>query len=535
MSEENQYSNVNPDEPNTVSEVASEAAAEATSEDDGYRRVHRLTPLLRFWSVILAVLTVFILQLNMEILGDIYAFFSEGHLGEAMRGTAIAFGIFIVVCVVIWLVSGLWWRRLGFKLDDEEISIRRGVLSKSLRSARYDRTQAVDVVENLIARIFGLASVRVETAGGTSSVIEVAYLKKAEAEDLRLEVLAHVHGVVDGRAEPDEAVAAMADAAPGADTADAAGATASTAALSIGDGKEHPDIVPEIPIRRSLAAAGLRFTTILTVAFVVVIIVTPVPLGTVIPILVGIIPGIWGLLDSSWRFNAQVNEEENTLNIAYGLADRRRQSIRIERIHGVRVTQPFLWRFFGWYEVNVSVAGYGRASGGAQSGSTRILPVGSRELALALFERVSDLSADQIATYAKPEGYEQAEFTSPKRAVWSSPLDHTKQAVTLLDDDAIAITHAGRINRRVTAVTTSHIQELTFKAGPVRQLMRLGSVQFEMVAGPATLAGEDLEFSDCVELMDRLRARKLPALASASQPTITEVEKAYGETPEEED
>ena len=523
MSEETEYSNVNPDEPNTVPEVA----AEATGEDDGYRRVHRLTPLLRFWSVILAVLTVFILQLNMEILGDIYAFFSEGHLGEAMRGTAIAFGIFIVVCVVIWLVSGLWWRRLGFKLDDEEISIRRGVLSKSLRSARYDRTQAVDVVENLIARIFGLASVRVETAGGTSSVIEVAYLKKAEAEDLRLEVLAHVHGVVDGRAEPDEAVAAMANTANSN--------TSNTAALSIGDGKEHPDIVPEIPIRRSLAAAGLRFTTILTVAFVVVIIVTPVPLGTVIPILVGIIPGIWGLLDSSWRFNAQVNEEENTLNIAYGLADRRRQSIRIERIHGVRVTQPFLWRLFGWYEVNVSVAGYGRASGGAQSGSTHILPVGSRELALTLFERVSDLSADQIATYAKPEGYEQAEFTSPKRAVWSSPLDHTKQAVTLLDDDAIAITHAGRINRRVTAVTTSHIQELTFKAGPVRQLMRLGSVQFEMVAGPATLAGEDLEFSDCVELMDRLRARKLPALASASQPTITEVEEAYGETPEDED
>ena len=525
MSEETEYSNVNPDEPNTVPEVAAEAAAEATGEDDGYRRVHRLTPLLRFWSVILAVLTVFILQLNMEILGDIYAFFSEGHLGEAMRGTAIAFGIFIVFCVVIWLVSGLWWRRLGFKLDDEEIAIRRGVLSKSLRSARYDRTQAVDVVENLIARIFGLASVRVETAGGTSSVIEVAYLKKAEAEKLRLEVLAHVHGVVDGRAEPDEAVAAMAGAA---------GTTANTAALSIGDGKEHPDIVPEIPIRRSLAAAGLRFTTILTVAFVVVIVVTPVPLSTVIPILVGIIPGIWGLLDSSWRFNAQVNEEENTLNIAYGLADRRRQSIRIERIHGVRVTQPFLWRLFGWYEVNVSVAGYGRASGGAQSGSTRILPVGSRELALTLFERVSDLSGDQIATYANPEGYEQAEFTSPKRAVWSSPLDHTKQAVTLLDDDAIAITHAGRINRRVTAVTTSHIQELTFKAGPVRQLMRLGNVQFEMVAGPATLAGEDLEFSDCVELMDRLRVRKLPALASASQPTITEVEEAYGETPEDE-
>ncbi|MFH0411178.1 PH domain-containing protein [Corynebacterium sp. L4756] len=472
------------------------------------------------------------------MLGDIYTFFTDGHLGEAMRGTAIAFGGFIVLCILIWVVSGLWWRRLGFKLDDEEISIRRGVLSKSLRSARYDRTQAVDVVENLIARIFGLASVRVETAGGTSSVIEVAYLKKAEAEALRLEVLAHVHGVVDGRAEPEEAIAALAEeegVAPDEAKSGVTGTTGMQRTAVLGAEKQHPEIVPEIPIRRSLAAAALRFTTILTLAFIIVIIVTPVPLSTVIPILVGIVPGVWGLLDSSWRFNAQVNEEENTLNIAYGLADRRRQSIRIERIHGVRVTQPLLWRMLGWYEVNVSVAGYGRASGGAQSGSTRILPVGNRELAMKLFERVSDLSAEQIETYAQPEGFNNAEFTSPKRAFWSSPLDHNKQAVTLIDDDAIAITHAGRINRRVTAVTASHVQELTFKAGPIRQALGLGTVAFEMVAGPATLAGEDLEYPDCIALMDRLRARKLPAMASASQPTIAEVEESYGEVSEEED
>src|SRR5699024_2870475 len=346
------------------------------SEGDGFRRVHQLTPLLHFWSLILAILAVSLVQVNVELLGDIYTFFTDGHLGQALRGTAIALGGFVVVCLVIWLASGIWWRRLGFKLDDEEISLRRGVLSKSLRSARYDRTQAVDVVEDLIARIFGLASVRVETAGGTSSVIEIAYLKKAEAEKLRLEVLAHVHGVVDEPGEPEEAL----DAEPHRIAA------------------EHPDIIPEIPIRRSLAAAGLRVMTILTIALVIVIIVTPVPLSTVIPILFGLVPGVWGILDSSWRFNAQVNEEENTLNIAYGLADRRRQSIRIERIHGVRVTQPFLWRMFGWYEVSVSVAGYGSASGGSQSGSTRILPVGSRELALTLFERVSDLSAEHIAT-----------------------------------------------------------------------------------------------------------------------------------------
>ena len=128
---------------------------EAPAIDAGYRRVHRLTPLLRFWSVILAVITVFLLQVNLELLGDIYAFFKDGHLGEAIRGTVIAVGGFILLCLILWFVSGIWWRRLGFKLGEEEISLRRGVLSKSLRSARYDRTQAVDVVESLIARNIG--------------------------------------------------------------------------------------------------------------------------------------------------------------------------------------------------------------------------------------------------------------------------------------------------------------------------------------------------------------------------------------------
>lgn len=281
---------------------------EAPAIDAGYRRVHRLTPLLRFWSVILAVITVFLLQVNLELLGDIYAFFKDGHLGEAIRGTVIAVGGFILLCLILWFVSGIWWRRLGFKLGEEEISLRRGVLSKSLRSARYDRTQAVDVVESLIARIFGLAAVRVETAGGTSSVIEIAYLKKTEAEDLRLEVLAHVHGVADGRSENQ----------PGLEGP----AQSPDAVVDNELGRVNPDIVPEIPIRRSLAAAALRATTIFTVVFIGIIIVTPVPLSTVVPILVGIVPAVWGILDSSWRFNAQVNEEENTLNIAYGLADR---------------------------------------------------------------------------------------------------------------------------------------------------------------------------------------------------------------------
>lgn len=341
------------------------------SDQLSFRRVHRLTPLLRLWSVILALIAAFALNVNLAALRDIFAFITGEHRGEALRDTALALAGFIAVCAVVWLVSGLWWRRMGYRLGAEELSLRRGLLSVQLRTARYDRTQAVDVVEPVIARLFRLAAVRVETAGGQSSVIEIAYLKKSDAEALRDDILARVHG------------------APISQTETPA---------------EEPALVPEIPIARSLIAAALRTSTLFLVGFLILVVVTRLPLSTALPILVGALPNAWNVLDSSWRYTARTDGE--VLNITYGLADRRRQSIRLDRIHAVQITQPFLWRPLGWYEVRVSVAGYGASASGKASGSTRILPVGT------LTQARKFLPADAAPTYA-----------SPARAKWVSPLD----------------------------------------------------------------------------------------------------------------
>ena len=165
----------------------------ALVDADGYTRVHRLTPLLRFWSLILALVAVFVLNINASMLSDVLSYLQGGHLGEVGRGTLLGIGGFVLVCAAIWLVSGVWWRKLGYKLTEDEVALRHGVISTSFRSARYERIQAVDVVESVIARLLGLATVRVETAGGRSSVIKIEYLSKAKAEELREELLRRTH------------------------------------------------------------------------------------------------------------------------------------------------------------------------------------------------------------------------------------------------------------------------------------------------------------------------------------------------------
>ena len=430
------------------------------SDQLSFRRVHRLTPLLRLWSVILALIAAFALNVNLAALRDIFAFITGEHRGEALRDTALALAGFIAVCAVVWLVSGLWWRRMGYRLGAEELSLRRGLLSVQLRTARYDRTQAVDVVEPVIARLFRLAAVRVETAGGQSSVIEIAYLKKSDAEALRDDILARVHG------------------APISQTGTPAAELA-----------EEPALVPEIPIARSLIAAALRTSTLFLVGFLILVVVTRLPLSTALPILVGAIPNVWNVLDSSWRYTARTDGE--VLNITYGLADRRRQSIRLDRIHAVQITQPFLWRPLGWYEVRVSVAGYGASASGKASGSTRILPVGT------LAQARQFLPADAAPTYA-----------SPARAKWVSPLDYRQQTVALNGD--YVIVRNGRLNRRIKAIHTSHIQELTYRRGPISQALGLATVDLDLVQGPVRMAARNLTLADAAALLARLRSRQLP-------------------------
>ena len=430
------------------------------SDQLSFRRVHRLTPLLRLWSVILALIAAFALNVNLAALRDIFAFITGEHRGEALRDTALALAGFIAVCAVVWLVSGLWWRRMGYRLGAEELSLRRGLLSVQLRTARYDRTQAVDVVEPVIARLFRLAAVRVETAGGQSSVIEIAYLKKADAEALRDDILARVHGAPISQTET-----------PAAELA------------------EEPALVPEIPIARSLIAAALRTSTLFLVGFLILVVVTRLPLSTALPILVGALPNAWNVLDSSWRYTARTDGE--VLNITYGLADRRRQSIRLDRIHAVQITQPFLWRPLGWYEVRVSVAGYGASASGKASGSTRILPVGT------LAQARQFLPADAAPTYA-----------SPARAKWVSPLDYRQQTVALTGE--YVIVRNGRLNRRVKAIHTSHIQELTYRRGPISQALGLATVDLDLVQGPVRMAARNLTLADATALLARLRSRQLP-------------------------
>ena len=64
--------------------------------------------------------------------------------------------------------------------------------------------QSIDVLEPLAARIFGLAEVKVTTAGSERSAVRLRYLSLPVAQALRADLLGRSTGVGEGAAEAPE-------------------------------------------------------------------------------------------------------------------------------------------------------------------------------------------------------------------------------------------------------------------------------------------------------------------------------------------
>tara|TARA_R110002072_G_scaffold12269_7_gene53500 strand:- start:1509 stop:2057 length:549 start_codon:yes stop_codon:yes gene_type:complete len=99
----------------------------------------------------------------------------------------------------IWKISAPWLAFLilivfielkgfkikGYAIRQKDISYKSGLIFFSMTSVPFNRIQHVEVSQGPIARLFDLASVKVYTAGGSTSDLRIGGLKKEEAHRLR--------------------------------------------------------------------------------------------------------------------------------------------------------------------------------------------------------------------------------------------------------------------------------------------------------------------------------------------------------------
>jgi putative membrane protein len=106
-----------------------------------------------------------------------------------------------IVSIVLGLLYGvvalpaiiLQYLRFSYRITPKQIVIQKGVLNRKNRSIPIERVQNIQVEQNLVARLLGVAKVNIETAGSSSTEGSLEYVGRDAAHDIRRVVRSFQH------------------------------------------------------------------------------------------------------------------------------------------------------------------------------------------------------------------------------------------------------------------------------------------------------------------------------------------------------
>lgn len=404
---------------------------------EDFRRLHPLTPLLRGWKAFAAAVAIAAQQV-----------YGELQLTWLLVG--------VVVSIPLGIAYGwLSWRVTRFRVTDDDLRLETGLLHKRSRQVRLDRLQAVDVVRPMVARVLGLAELRLEVAGGSSSEAPLAYLSEDAAHRLRAELLARAAGLHHETPEAPEAVL-----------------------LEVPLGRLVEGTVRSVGLIGALVSLGvLAAVTLLTRQWSL--------LGFVVPFAFGVVPVAVNTVIRNFGFTAA--ESPDGLRLRHGLLETRAQTVPPGRVQAVRLTEPLLWRSKGWCRLEVDVAGY---VGEHQERASVLCPVAPRDEALRLLARVlPGVDVDAVPVTGVP-----------RSARWLDPAAWRQLGVGA--DDRVLVTRRGRFTRVVDVVLHEKVQSVRLSQGPVQRRLGLATLHLDTTPGPVSAVAPHRDATEARRLVD---------------------------------
>ena len=339
-----------------------------------------------------------------------------------------------VVAVVLLLIGIFWlmWRFHDFRITEAHVEVRKGVIFRSHRRAPLDRVQGVNLTRPFPARLIGLAKLEVDGAGNDANV-PLEYLSTAKAESVRADILRlasgarHAREAAHGSTDPAAARTMRAQLAESMNV----GVTGLITGVDLDDvAPEHVLRIPTGRLVGSHVLSGLVWLVFLAVFFGVgMAVIVPIMLADGTPE-----PG-WRCSASVWRWASRccsravavtwgriaralrysIAPTPDGVRITFGLFTTVTETIPPGRIFAVEVSQPLLWRPFGWWTVRINRM-TGKTAARQQSSQGQqfniVLPVGAR----ADVERVLALVLPDAPAEVVPLIWEQGVLGPHARA-----------------------------------------------------------------------------------------------------------------------
>ncbi|WP_030863382.1 PH domain-containing protein [Streptomyces sp. NRRL S-37] len=393
------------------------------------RRLHPVTPLRRAWAPV-AVLIGWALHDPDQ---------AQRQLTR-LTTTHLLIGLAALIPAAA-LYGFLTWWFTHFAVTESELRIRTGLLFRRTAHIRIERIQAIDVTQPLLARVAGVAKLRLDVIG-TDKKDELAFLGAGEARALRAELLARAAGF-----------------AP--ETAHEVGEAPSREMLR----------VPPGVLAVSLLLTGATWGWLLVAAVVVPLLWTAT--HSLWTVLAAAVP-LFGAAGASsvGRFVAEydwtLGESPDGLRIDHGLLDRAHETVPPGRVQTVRLVEPLLWRRRGWVRVELDVAG---------SSNSLLLPVAPRELAESVVARVlPGVGVPPHEALSRP----------PRRARWCVPV--WWRGYGLAVTDAVFATRHGLLRRRLSLVPHAKVQSVRLAQGPWQRARGVADVHVDTGANKSVTA-----------------------------------------------
>lgn len=432
-------------------------------------RLHPLTPFVKGWGYF--VVAAFAMANN-----------------EGLRSNLKIAGIALAgVLVGGMLLGALSWWFTKWQLTDEAIRVDSGFLFRRTRIIRFDRIQAIDVAQPFVARLFNMAELRMDVAGGSRSDGKLSYFTSEEAAKLR--------GILLVRAKGKEA-----------------------AEEAVQPEHEPPPLLV-VPTGRLLGATLLSSTVLGSLAGLIWLIVATtvlefhVGLFAGLPLLLGVVQPIWKQVVGNHKFT--LIESRDGLRTKRGLFDLQRQTVPPGRVQGLLITEPVIWRRLGWSRVDLDIAGVvGGISGDGEEdqNGVQLLPVGERSEVAGVLNRVLpgfDLSRIEM-------------HQAPSRVKWLRPVGWRYLAYGA--DDQVLVTQRGWISRKTSVVLHHKTQSVRVQQGPIQRRLRVANVHVDTPQGPTDAVALHRDVADAALLLEAQTTRAREARRTTSAPAAVQTQ-----------
>lgn len=404
----------------------------------------------------------------------IFLFFFTGGSVARLGPLGIPLGILAAVLITLGVcgIQYLQWKKLDFWFDDAgDLRIDSGIIYRNERKLQLSRLQAVDVVQPLVPRIFGMATIKIEVAGSGDTKAVLSYLTLPEAEQLRREILSRAAG------------------------------EAHEVAVSV---PEAPEIVVAVvPVQDLALSLILRTSTAGLLAASVLIVFTTYLTegagGLSFLVFTGGVPLFMIVTEFAALYGFTVAQAGDGLRLRHGLVSTQAHFVPPGRVQAVEFIEPLLWRPLGWVRIKLTVAGAG-GDGDSDSNNSQnvLLPVAKWDVAMEIFNRIMagvDLAAIQL---------DQA----PRRARWRSPIQWSRLACG--HNDLVFVARRGYITRYLAVVPHARTQSVRVTQGPWQRALDLASMWVDVPPGPVMVVAEHRPCEQARQIAEAqiVRARK---------------------------